>query len=96
MYHDDNWATNSYSYHSYHKKDHKGCGYLLFLLVLICVISFFSVALFCVIAVWALKALGIYTIGGWVVAFSWKLVWIATAVITAFRLLIGGTHYHKD
>ena len=39
---------------------------------------------------WSLKAIGITTIGGWTVTFSWPLVLIFTIASIALRGIFGG------
>jgi hypothetical protein len=45
------------------------------------------------VLVWALNALGVYTIGSFVVAFSWKLVIIVALVASLFTTRIS---VHRD
>lgn len=44
------------------------------------------------VLVWALNALGVYTIGSFVVAFSWKLVIIVALVASLFSPRINVHH----
>lgn len=58
-------------------------------LILLCIALGFGVnALFVLAICWGLKAIGIYTIGGWTVGFSWPLVIIFTIVYTILKNLL--------
>lgn len=66
---------------------------VLFAFLIGCVISVLGNAGLVWLLCWGLKAIGLTTIGGWTVAFSWPLVLIFTIASVVLRGIFSG--YNK-
>lgn len=64
----------------------------LFLFILVFGLAFLMEAGMVWVLCWALRAIGITTILGWEVAFSWPLVFVVMIISSIF----GGTRYVKE
>lgn len=62
---------------------------ILLVFILGCVISFLCTAAVVAFLCWCLPILGLVAIGGWVIAFSWKLVALIWVVCFALKLMLG-------
>lgn len=62
-----------------------GCLAVLGIFMLSFAISFLCTAAIVLLLCWALPLIGITTIAGWTVAFSWKLVLIIAIILAILR-----------
>jgi hypothetical protein len=72
-------------------RDNLGCLGLLVVFVIILAISFLINAVLFAVLCWGLKAIGIFTIGSWTVAFSWKAVLIFSVVLAVLKSVFSST-----
>ena len=62
---------------------------ILLVFILMCTISFLCTAAVVALLCWVLPVLGLVTIGGWFIAFSWKLVALVWVICFALKLMLG-------